>query len=82
MCRFRALQSGHIRDFLQVVLIILSIVTLRYIDISFVYHLVRGEVQSVIKLYVLFNVFDIVDKLFSSFGQDILDALYLHATQR
>jgi hypothetical protein len=42
------------------------------------YHLVRG--QAVIKLYVIHNVLEIADKLMSSFGQDVLDALFAKAT--
>lgn len=48
------------------------------IDTSVVYHSVRG--QSVVKLYVIFNVLEILDKLCSSFGNEILDTLYLNST--
>jgi hypothetical protein len=34
----------------------------------------------VIKLYVIHNVLEIADKLMSSFGQDVLDALFAKAT--
>ncbi|KAM7417207.1 hypothetical protein PAMA_017041 [Pampus argenteus] len=43
------------------------------------YHLIRG--QSVIKLYIIYNMLEVADRLFSSFGQDILDALYWTATE-
>eukprot|EP00667_Euglena_gracilis_P011860 EG_transcript_12137 len=42
-------------------------------DYSTVYHFVRGE--SVLKLYVIFNVLDVFDKLCCAFGQDVLDAV-------
>ncbi|TKS72047.1 Transmembrane anterior posterior transformation protein 1 [Collichthys lucidus] len=37
--------------------------------------------QSVIKLYLIYNMLEVADRLFSSFGQDILDALYWTATE-
>ena len=43
-------------------------------DASRVYHSIRG--QSSIKLYVLFNVLDIADKLCCSIGQDIFDVIF------
>ena len=44
------------------------------IDMSLAYHSVRN--QATIKLYVIFNMLEIFDKLCASFGQDILEALY------
>ena len=41
---------------------------------SRVYHAIRG--QAMIKLYVLFTMIEIFDRLFSSIGQDVLDSLY------
>jgi len=38
-----------------------------------VYHMIRG--QAIIKLYLFFNLLEVGDRLLSSFGQDILDAL-------
>lgn len=52
---------------------------MRFIDTSVIYHVVRG--QAVIKLYIFFNMLEVADKLFSSFGQDILDALFWTATE-
>lgn len=42
------------------------------------YHSVRG--QDVIKLYVIFNVMEILDRLCCSLGQDLLDALFSRMT--
>ncbi|MCP9264616.1 Protein TAPT1-like protein [Dirofilaria immitis] len=39
---------------------------------------VRG--QGVIKLYIFYNMLEVADKLFSSFGQDIFDALFWSST--
>ena len=49
-------------------------VALRQINMSQVYHFIRG--QSMIKLYVLTSMLEIFDKLLSSFGQDAFDALH------
>jgi hypothetical protein len=42
-------------------------------DISFIYHYIRG--QATIKLYVVYNVLEIFDKLCQSFGGDVLQVL-------
>eukprot|EP00947_MAST-08B_sp_MAST-8B-sp1_P002914 g2914.t1 len=47
---------------------------LEYLDMSYVYHYMKS--QTFIKLYVMFNILDMLDKLFAALGQDILDALY------
>lgn len=43
------------------------------LDTSRIYHNIRG--QAAIKLYVMFNVLEIADKLFCAIGQDILEGL-------
>lgn len=60
-------------DVLHASLLLFAAVALGGIDVSWVYHNIRG--QSVIKLYVVFNVVEIFDRLCSSFGVDILDSL-------
>lgn len=49
-------------------------ISLMQLDTSKIYHGIRG--QSAIKLYVMFNVLEIADKLCSALGQDILDCLF------
>lgn len=66
-------------DLIKAAIIILVSRMLQEIDTSVVYHTVRG--QSVVKLYVIFNVLEILDKLCSSFGNDILDSLYLNTRE-
>jgi hypothetical protein len=56
-------------------MLLLSIIILGQVDASRLYHSVRG--QSVFKLYVVFNVLEIGDKLCSSFGHDVLDAYFV-----
>ncbi|CAN8069242.1 unnamed protein product [Agarophyton chilense] len=60
-------------DVLQLSLLLITALILRSFDISWIYHNIRG--QSVIKLYVVFNVIEIFDRLCSSFGIDVLDSL-------
>ncbi|GAA5843068.1 hypothetical protein JCM11251_002721 [Rhodosporidiobolus azoricus] len=50
----------------------------RVTDASKMYHGVRG--QETIKLYVLFNVLEIADRLCCSFGQDLQDSLFSRQT--
>lgn len=81
--RLREPSPGMVQDLLRCALIITSsYLHFKHVDVSQAYHWIRGELQSIIKLYVLFNVFDIVDKLFCSFGQDILDTLFYHASYK
>ena len=48
-------------------------------DLSYMYHNVRG--QSTIKLYVIFNMCEVLEKLFSTVSLDTMDALVLSATR-
>lgn len=61
-------------DIMRGVMFAVGCVVLRQIDMSQVYHFIRG--QSMIKLYVLTSMLEIFDKLLSSFGQDAFDALH------
>eukprot|EP00049_Salpingoeca_infusionum_P014102 m.262834 g.262834 ORF g.262834 m.262834 type:complete len:581 (+) comp15597_c0_seq1:205-1947(+) len=56
-------------------LLLLNILLFTQLDISWVYHNVRG--QSTIKLYVIINLVDVFDRLCASFSQDIFDVLTL-----
>ncbi|XP_076362725.1 transmembrane anterior posterior transformation protein 1 homolog isoform X1 [Tachypleus tridentatus] len=77
--RLRVLQPAEICDFLKGIILILVSILMSYMDTSMLYHIVKS--QSVIKLYIFFNMLEVADKLFSSFGQDILDALFWTATE-
>ncbi|XP_052732680.1 protein POLLEN DEFECTIVE IN GUIDANCE 1 isoform X2 [Vigna angularis] len=46
-------------------------------NISLIYHMIRG--QGTIKLYVVYNVLEIFDKLCQSFNGDVLQTLFLSA---
>nr|XP_046263169.1 transmembrane anterior posterior transformation protein 1 homolog isoform X2 [Scatophagus argus] len=75
----RLLQPAQVCDMLKGLILVLCFSMMHYVDYSMMYHLIRG--QSVIKLYLIYNMLEVADRLFSSFGQDILDALYWTATE-
>lgn len=64
----------HMFDLMRGILFIWGIFVLQHFDISTVYHFIRG--QTMIKLYVLTAMMDILDRLFGSFGQDALNSLF------
>lgn len=61
-------------DAARACMIILSCICLTQLHISWLYHFIRGE--TAIKLYAIYNILEVVDKLFCSIGHDITDALY------
>ncbi|PKS11313.1 hypothetical protein jhhlp_003075 [Lomentospora prolificans] len=61
-------------DLLQGALIICSSIALMKLDGSRMYHFIRA--QSDIKLYVIFNLLEVGDRLLGSLGQDILECLF------
>lgn len=65
-------------DIIKGLIFMLTLSLLLQLDTSKIYHNIRG--QSAIKLYVMFNVLEIADKLFSALGQDILECLFSHET--
>uniref|UniRef100_A0A8C2KT08 Transmembrane anterior posterior transformation 1 n=1 Tax=Cyprinus carpio TaxID=7962 RepID=A0A8C2KT08_CYPCA len=75
----RVLLPAQVCDVLKGFIMVLCYFMMHYVDYSMMYHLIRG--QSVIKLYIIYNMLEVADRLFSSFGQDILDALYWTATE-
>jgi hypothetical protein len=70
------LTSSQRFDLARCVIFLVSYFLLSLVDGSYLYHFIRG--QASLKLYVIFNLIEIFDKLFCSFGQDIFD--YLFAT--
>ncbi|KAL6863689.1 eukaryotic membrane protein family domain-containing protein [Trichoderma novae-zelandiae] len=72
------LSSFHKADLLQGAVIICSSLVLMKLDASRMYHLIRA--QSAIKLYVVYNILEVGDKLLSALGQDILECLFSSET--
>lgn len=73
------LQPAEICDLLKGFILIFGAFLMNHVDTSILYHVIRS--QSVIKLYIFYNMLEVADKLISSFGQDILDTLYWTATE-
>lgn len=73
------LTPAEICDVLKAVILIACSIILMYVDTNMLYHLIKS--QSVIKLYIFYNMLEIGDKLFSAFGQDAIDALFWTATE-
>ena len=69
-----ALSADHKADILKGFLILISCIILMYFDASRMYHGIRG--QAAIKLYVIYNVLEVCDRLFSAIGQDVLECLF------
>ncbi|QIX01789.1 hypothetical protein AMS68_007306 [Peltaster fructicola] len=69
-----SLLPNHKADLLQGLLIALSCIALMSLDASRMYHSIRG--QAAIKLYVIYNVLEVFDRLFSALGQDVLECLF------
>jgi hypothetical protein len=73
-----ALLPNHKADLLQGALILISCLILMRFDASRMYHSIRG--QAAIKLYVIYNVLEVFDRLFSALGQDVLECLFSRET--
>ncbi|WAR22143.1 TAPT1-like protein [Mya arenaria] len=73
------LRPAQICDILKGVVLVVCSFIVSHVDTSMMYHLVRG--QATIKLYVFFNMLDMADRLLSTVGHDILDALFWTATE-
>ncbi len=67
------LTAYHKSDILQGFVIIFSCILLMQLDASRMYHSIRG--QAAMKLYVIYNVLEVGDRLLSAVGQDILECL-------
>lgn len=61
-------------DLLKGIMVLAAVYGLKTVDASRLYHSIRG--QSTLKLYVIYNVLEVADKLFCSFGLDILDSFF------
>ncbi|EPS63887.1 hypothetical protein M569_10895, partial [Genlisea aurea] len=71
---FQRPSSAELSDFGCFVVLVIGITLLQQADISLIYHMIRG--QGVIKLYVVYNILEIFDKLCQSFSGDVMKALF------
>lgn len=65
---------NNLYDLLRFSLMLIGCFFLQTLDMSRVYHFIRG--QTMIKLYVLTTMMEMLDKLFATFGQDMFGSLY------
>ncbi|KAL6577487.1 hypothetical protein OROMI_009815 [Orobanche minor] len=72
--QFKRPSSAELSDFGCFVVLVSGVTVLQQADISLIYHMIRG--QGIIKLYVVYNVLEIFDKLCQSFGGDVMQALF------
>ncbi|XP_073998628.1 protein TAPT1 homolog isoform X1 [Rhodnius prolixus] len=74
-----ALNPAQICDILKGCILVICSFLISYVDTSIMYHLIKS--QSVIKLYIFYNMLEVGDRLFSAFGQDVIDALFWTSTE-
>ncbi|KAI9762436.1 MAG: hypothetical protein M4579_000412 [Chaenotheca gracillima] len=73
-----ALLPNHKADLLKGLVVLFSCLILMKFDASRMYHAIRG--QAAIKLYVIYNVLECCDRLFSALGQDVFECLFSRET--
>ncbi|KAI3918667.1 hypothetical protein MKX01_041987 [Papaver californicum] len=77
--QFQKLSAADLSDLSCLMVLISGVALLQQIDISLIYHMIRG--QGTIKLYVVYNVLEIFDKLCQNFGGDIFQTLFRSAQE-
>ncbi|XVE91820.1 hypothetical protein REPUB_Repub01dG0044800 [Reevesia pubescens] len=72
--QFKRPSAAELCDFGCFAVLACGVILLERTDISLIYHIIRG--QGTIKLYVVYNILEIFDKLCQSFGGDVLETLF------
>ncbi|QHN98456.1 protein POLLEN DEFECTIVE IN GUIDANCE 1 isoform X1 [Arachis ipaensis] len=72
--QFKRLSAVELSDFGCFLIMSCGVILLQQTDISLIYHMIRG--QGTIKLYVVYNVLEIFDKLCQSFNGDVLQTFF------
>eukprot|EP01029_Cantina_marsupialis_P014645 TRINITY_DN3210_c0_g1_i2.p1 TRINITY_DN3210_c0_g1~~TRINITY_DN3210_c0_g1_i2.p1 ORF type:complete len:454 (+),score=55.94 TRINITY_DN3210_c0_g1_i2:51-1412(+) len=67
------LTRSQLYDLLQAAFIVICCTVLQNIQLGIVYHYIRGE--TFIKLYLVFNLLEILDRLLCALGQDVMHSL-------
>ncbi|XP_043722269.1 protein POLLEN DEFECTIVE IN GUIDANCE 1-like [Telopea speciosissima] len=75
--QFRRPCAAELSDFSCLIVMAFGVTLLQRTDISLIYHMIRG--QGAVKLYVVYNVLEIFDKLCQNFGTDMLQTLFSSA---
>lgn len=78
--RFKLLTPAEVCDLLKgTIYIMVAVIMIYGIDNNRIYHIIKT--QSIIKLYLFYNMLEVGDRLLSAFGQDAIDALFWTATE-
>ncbi|TKY59327.1 POLLEN DEFECTIVE IN GUIDANCE 1 [Spatholobus suberectus] len=77
--KFKRPSTIELSDFGCFLIMACGVTVLQQIDISLIYHMIRG--QATIKLYVIYNVLEIFDKLCQTFIGDVLQMLFHSAEE-
>ncbi|KOM31097.1 hypothetical protein LR48_Vigan01g065200 [Vigna angularis] len=77
--KFKRPSTVEFSDFSCFLILACGVTVLQQIDISLIYHMIRG--QATIKLYVIYNVLEIFDKLCQNFIGDVLQMLFHSAEE-
>ncbi|XVF03006.1 hypothetical protein REPUB_Repub04eG0223500 [Reevesia pubescens] len=72
--QFKRPSAAELCDFGCFAVLAFGVILLERTDISLIYHMIRG--QGTIKLYVVYNVLEIFDRLCQNFGGDLLETLF------
>ncbi|XP_050233817.1 protein POLLEN DEFECTIVE IN GUIDANCE 1 [Mercurialis annua] len=72
--QFKKPSAAELSDIGCLIVLASGVALLGRTDISLIYHMIRG--QGTIKLYVVYNVLEIFDRLCQSFGGDVMETLF------
>ncbi|XP_047322065.1 protein POLLEN DEFECTIVE IN GUIDANCE 1 [Impatiens glandulifera] len=72
--KFERPSVAELSDFGCFIALVCGVGLLQQTDISLIYHMIRG--QGTVKLYVVYNILEIFDKLCQSFGGEVLQTLF------
>ncbi|KAL0005161.1 hypothetical protein SO802_012722 [Lithocarpus litseifolius] len=72
--QFKMWSAAELSDFGCFLIMACGVTLLQRTDISLIYHMIRG--QGTIKLYVVYNVLEIFDRLCQNFNGDVLQTLF------
>ena len=75
----RLLMPAEICDLLKGSIWMFCTLLMLTVDTSRIYHIIKS--QSIIKLYIFYNMLEVGDRLLGAFGQDTIDALFWTATE-
>lgn len=78
--RYKLLTPAEVCDLLKgSIWLIVTAIMIYGVDNNRIYHIIKT--QSIIKLYIFYNMLEVGDRLLSAFGQDAIDSLFWTATE-